>query len=80
MAPSFRSGARAAGSERAICRSALVAGLVVSSVEAVTSAVRAFGNLVAFGYVRLLMTPCTSKVAGLSGGFASLGCHADHFP
>ena len=30
-----------------------------------------------FGYMRLLMTPCTSEVAGFSGGFASLGCHAD---
>ena len=31
-----------------------------------------------FGYMRLLMTPCTSEVAGFLGGLASLGYHADH--
>jgi len=31
-----------------------------------------------FGHMRVLMTPFTSEVAGFSGGFASLGCHADH--
>jgi hypothetical protein len=39
---------------------------------------RAFGNFMPFGDMRLLMTPRTSEVAGFSGGLASLGCHADH--